>query len=93
MCELQVFHQDVLASLLAPESAQYAVRTALEIFTAYRNQTGFPVLPEMFEDHLGLSEGLTGSCSCYGQLFSTTSTWSFYCLNVNTHCQGLRKVN
>ncbi|KAL0053903.1 hypothetical protein WJX82_000883 [Trebouxia sp. C0006] len=55
----KVFHQDVLASLLAPESSQYAVRTALETFMAHRNQTSFPVLTEMFEDSLGLSEGLT----------------------------------
>lgn len=55
----QVFHQDVLASLLAPESSQYAVRTALEIFMAYQNQSAFPVLQDMFEDPLGLSEGLT----------------------------------
>lgn len=59
----QVFHQDVLASLLAPESSQYAVRTALEIFMAYRNQSAFPILQDMFEDHLGLSEGLTSECS------------------------------
>ncbi|KAL3145375.1 hypothetical protein ABBQ38_001625 [Trebouxia sp. C0009 RCD-2024] len=55
----KVFHQDVLASLLAPESSQYAVRTALETFMAYRNQSAFPVLLDMFEDPLGLSEGLT----------------------------------
>ena len=59
----QVFHQDVLASLLAPESSQYAVRTALEIFMAYCNQSAFPVLQDMFEDPLGLSEGLTSECS------------------------------
>lgn len=58
----QVFHQDVLASLLAPESSQYAVRTALETFVAYRGQSGFPVLGDMFEDPLGLSEGLTSQC-------------------------------
>lgn len=53
----------MLASLLAPESSQYAVRTALEIFTAYRNQSAFPVLLDMFEDPLGLSEGLTSECN------------------------------
>lgn len=92
---LQVFHQDVLASLLAPESAQYAVRTALEIFTAYRNQTGFPVLPEMFEDHLGLSEGLTGSCSCYGQPAFQHNLYMVIVMSQcqNTHHQGLRKVD
>ena len=53
----------MLASLLAPESSQYAVRTALEIYTAYRNQSATPVLQDMFEDPLGLSEGLTSEFS------------------------------
>ena len=69
----QVFHQDVLASLLAPESSQYAVRTALEIFMAYCSQSAFPVLQDMFEDPLGLSEGLTSECSVLRQ-----RTWAVH---------------
>ena len=57
---LQVFHQDVLASLLAPESSQYAVRTCLETYVAFRDQTAFPLFSEHFQDALNLSEGLTG---------------------------------
>ena len=30
---------------------------------AYRNQAAFPVLLDMFEDPLGLSEGLTSECN------------------------------
>lgn len=56
----QVFHQDVLASLLAPESSQYAVRTAVETFVAYRDQGAVPIFSEHFTDPLNLSEGLTG---------------------------------
>eukprot|EP00891_Asterochloris_glomerata_P001307 jgi/Astpho2/1307/Aster-x0055 len=54
----KVFHQDVLASLLAPDSAQYAVRTAHEVFTAY--QQSHMSLPDIFQEHdaLGLSEGM-----------------------------------
>ncbi len=60
-CWLQVFHQDVLASLLAPDSAQYAVRTAHEVFTAY--QQSHMSLPDIFQEHdaLGLSEGMAGA--------------------------------
>ena len=60
-CPLQVFHQDVLASLLAPDSAQYAVRTAHEVFTAY--QQSHMSLPDIFQEHdaLGLSEGMAGA--------------------------------
>ena len=60
-CLVQVFHQDVLASLLAPDSAQYAVRTAHEVFTAY--QQSHMSLPDIFQEHdaLGLSEGMAGA--------------------------------
>ena len=53
----------MLASLLAPDSAQYAVRTAHEVFTAY--QQSHMSLPDIFQEHdaLGLSEGMAGAHS------------------------------
>ena len=47
---------------------------------AHRNQTSFPVLTEMFEDSLGLSEGLTGEHQA-----SRSKAWSRSVSNQSRH--------
>ncbi len=43
---------------------------------AHRNQTSFPVLTEMFEDSLGLSEGLTGEHHASRSKAWSSSLWN-----------------